>query len=303
LLIESFPDREWQHRYRRVYVPELPEVETVRAGLAPALTGHFISEIVPGDFPGVLGSISLGEATSRMTLREISDVRRRGKFLIISFIDGDGIIAHLRMTGTLTLEPADMPVSRFHRLTLVLDDGNQLRFADQRKFGRIEAASATEISALDHRLGPEPLSEQLSPAYLLERLQRRSAPIKSLLLDQRTVAGLGNIYVDEALFQSRIHPLRSGGSLTSVEIERLHQNIVCILVAAIEHRGTTFSSFRSAYGEIGENQHHLVVYGRGRNGQPCVDCGAALQRIVVGGRGTNFCPCCQLLASGDRGGR
>jgi formamidopyrimidine-DNA glycosylase len=274
-------------------VPELPEVETVRIGLLPVLTGRSFVSITLTDFPGVLGALSVGEATARMTRRRIAGVERRGKFLIIPFEDGDGIIAHLRMTGTLTIADSTDPLPRFHRLTLTLDDDRELRFADQRKFGRIEAATQLDIESLKSRLGPEPISDAFTAPILGERLRGRKAPVKSLLLDQRIVAGLGNIYVDEALFLSMIHPLRSGGSLTQREIELLYKHIVTVLQSAIDRHGTTFSSFRSAYGEPGENQSHLVVYGRGRQGYPCIRCGTLLQRTVISNRGTSFCPTCQ----------
>ena len=281
-------------------MPELPEVETVRRGLDPALTGRSIRQVVLTDFPGVLGEHPIDVTSARLVDRPIAGVRRRGKFLIIPFRDGDGIIAHLRMTGVLTLEAADTPPPRFHRLTFVLDNGKELRFADQRKFGRIQPAGFAEIDALDARLGPEPLSDAFTPDTLGDRLRGRKAPIKSLLLDQRLVAGLGNIYVDEALFLARIHPLHPGGSLTTGQISLLHRWIVEVLRAGIEHRGVSFSSFRDVYGQSGENQRHLVVYGQGNQGTPCVRCGAPLQRIVISSRGTSFCSVCQPLTPAPR---
>jgi formamidopyrimidine-DNA glycosylase len=277
----------------RVYVPELPEVETVRSGLHPLIQGAAITAVAITDFPGVLGDLPIEVATSRMTGRPIRGVERRGKFLIIPFEDGDGIIAHLRMTGVLTLDAPGTPAPRFHRLTLSLDNGNELRFSDQRKFGRIAPASSSDIAALSARLGPEPFSEDFSNEYLAAALRNRSASIKSLLLDQRIIAGLGNIYVDEALFLARIYPGRAGGSLSANEQNELRLRILDVLRAGIEHRGVSFSSFKDVYGHSGENQQHLVVYGRGNHGYPCLRCGGVLKRMVIGGRGTSYCPECQ----------
>lgn len=276
-------------------MPELPEVETVRRGLEPALIGRTIRTVTLTDFPGVLGELSFEIASARLVDRPIAGVRRRGKFLIIPFEDGDGIIAHLRMTGVLTLEEAATPPPRFHRLSLTLDDGRELRFADQRKFGRVEPAFSTEIEWLDDRLGPEPLDDAFTPERMAARLRGRTAPIKSLLLDQRIVAGLGNIYVDEALYLAGIHPRQPGGSLIDDQVSALHLYIVEVLRAGIEHRGVSFSSFRDVYGQSGENQRHLVVYGQGNRGTPCIRCGTPLERIVISNRGTSFCPVCQSL--------
>lgn len=276
-------------------MPELPEVETVRRSLESELTGRSIRAIRVTDFPGVLGPSTVEEAEARLVGRVIAGISRRGKYLIIDLDDETGVIVHLRMTGVLTLESRTAPPARFHRLTAELDDGRELRFADQRKFGRVLPAGRDEINALDARLGPEPLSRDFTPESLLALLRKRTAPIKSLLLDQHAIAGLGNIYVDEALFRARIHPRTSAAAVTSAEAESLHDAIVRVLLAGIEHRGTSFDSFRDAYGMRGENQHQLVVYGRGNRGLPCVDCGAPLERIIISGRGTSFCAACQPL--------
>jgi len=274
-------------------VPELPEVETVRAGLAPELVGRSIRALAITDFPGVIGTGTIEETSARIVDRSIADVARRGKFLMIVLDDGDGIVVHLRMTGVLTLDESSAPPPRFLRLSALLDDGRELRFADQRKFGRFVAASSQELSDLDGRLGPEPFGPNFTPDYLLTRLRGRRAPVKALLLDQGIVAGLGNIYVDEALFLARIHPMTSGGSLTPAQVSELHSTIVSVLHSGIARRGVSFSSFRDVYGNSGENQQHLVVYGRGGRGLPCLVCGEPVQRIVIGNRGTSFCPACQ----------
>ena len=274
-------------------MPELPEVETVRIGLEPALIGRRVTAIVPGDFPGVMGESGIELAAARIIDRPIARIDRRGKYLILVFFDGDGVIIHLRMTGVLTLEDAEQPLPRFHRLTLQLDGPRELRYADQRKFGRVLAATDRDIDALDRKLGTEPLDDQFTPEVLAAALRGRTAPVKALLLDQTIVAGLGNIYVDEALFKAGIHPMTPAGKLDPEQIASLRTAIRLVLADGVRFRGTSFSSFRNAYGDSGENQHHLSVYGRAARGEACLVCGAPLSRIVVGGRGTHFCPVCQ----------
>jgi formamidopyrimidine-DNA glycosylase len=274
-------------------MPELPEVETVRLGLLPAVTGRTIRFVEPVDFPGVLGEWSIDEANARLSGRAITGIIRRGKYLLFTLDDGNGLIVHLRMTGVLTLDERSSTAPRFHRLTIGLDGDRDLRFADQRKFGRVTPATTSTLAELDRKLGPEPLSGEFTPEALLLAVQRRTAPIKALLLDQTVVAGLGNIYVDEALFHAGIHPAAPGTSIDPDRATALHTAIQDVLAAGIEHRGTTFSSFRTAYGDKGSNQDHLAVYGRGKAGLPCLRCGAPLVRITLGGRGTSFCPACQ----------
>jgi formamidopyrimidine-DNA glycosylase len=274
-------------------MPELPEVETVRTGLASEIVGRRITAIVPGDFPGVMGEIGIDQSIARVVDREICDIARRGKYLILLFQDGDGIVIHLRMTGVLTLEARTTPLPRFHRLTLSLDGPVDLRFADQRKFGRVIAATSDDIAALDSRLGPEPLSSDFTVESLQLSLRNRSAPVKAVLLDQTVVAGLGNIYVDEALFRASIHPRMAAGLIGDDDLVVLHGAVRAVLEDGIRHRGTSFSSYRNANGNAGDNQHHLAVYGRAARSEPCLRCGNPLARIVVGGRGTHYCPNCQ----------
>ena len=277
-------------------MPELPEVETVRTGLASEIIGMRITAIVPGDFPGVMGEIGIDQSAARVVDQEIVDIGRRGKYLTLLFSDGDGVIIHLRMTGVITLESRDAPLPRFHRLTLNLDGPVDLRFADQRKFGRVVAATAGDLVALDSRLGPEPLGPDFTVESLQRSFQNRTAPVKAILLDQAVVAGLGNIYVDEALFRASIHPKTAAGSIGDDELSALHGAIREVLEDGVRYRGTSFSSYRNANGSAGENQHHLAVYGRAGRGEPCLRCGSPLARIVVGGRGTHFCPQCQREA-------
>lgn len=274
-------------------MPELPEVETVRLSLLAATVGRTISAVTVRDFPGVLGDAEPQAVDVALRGRSIVGIRRRGKYLLFDLDDDSTLIIHLRMTGQLTLTPHDSPRGRFEHLAIALDSGVDLRFGDQRKFGRVIHASREEASQLSHRLGPEPLSEQFTALCLQQRLTRRSGPIKSVLLDQRLVAGLGNIYADEALFRARIHPLRSSSSLTPEEVRRLHRAIRVVLREGLAHRGTSISTFRDGTGLEGQNQLNLRVYGRGRRGEPCPRCGRPLQCIVVGGRSSHFCDHCQ----------
>ena len=202
-------------------MPELPEVETVRRSLLPLLVGRTITDIRVRDFPGVLGPMDLDSFAALVRDRSIIDIRRRGKYLLIDFDDDGGLIVHLRMTGSLLTMPADVDPVRFEHIVFWLDDGQSLRFADQRKFGRIEYRSPENRSPLEGKLGPEPLSGKFTAAYLASAIVNRKAPIKAMILDQRIVAGVGNIYADEALFRSSIHPLRPAGQLTGQQIASL----------------------------------------------------------------------------------
>jgi formamidopyrimidine-DNA glycosylase len=274
-------------------MPELPEVETVRRSLEPELVGREIVALRVGEFKGVVGEDDPETVGARLQGRRIAGLRRRGKYLIADLDDGTAFLIHLRMTGSLVHLAGDAPPERFEHLAIALDDGTELRFSDQRKFGRVLHIPTSEIDALDARLGPEPLSPGFTADVLGRRLSRRSGRLKSVLLDQTLVAGLGNIYVDEALFRARLHPLRDAGSLTPEEVRRLHAAIRAVLREGLTNRGTSFSSFRDGYGASGSNQNNLRVYGLGGTGEPCPRCGTAVIRLTVGGRGTHVCPTCQ----------
>jgi formamidopyrimidine-DNA glycosylase len=276
-------------------MPELPEVETVRTGLRTLVLNRRITGLRVGVFEGVVGDLGVDATRARLLDRTIVDVARRAKYLFLVLDDETFLSVHLRMTGVLQVVPRDAAPLRFEHLAIELDDGNDLRYSDQRKFGRVLHIESSGYDEHDRFLGPEPLEPSFTPAVLAERLRGRTAPIKASLLDQRRVAGLGNIYVDEALFRAGIHPLRPAGSMTAPEAERLHAAIQAVLSEAIARQGTTFSSFSNPYGESGNNQPNLRVYGRGRKGEPCLICGSALELLTVGGRSTHFCAVCQPL--------
>ena len=281
-------------------MPELPEVETVRRSLIDRIVGHRIQSLRVGDFPGVLAGDRAEDVQARIAARVVEAVRRRAKYLIVELDDGTAIVIHLRMTGRLSVVDHDEPPLRFERLAITFDNGIDLRFSDQRKFGRVTHLLPDDVRRLEQKLGQEPLTRDFSAAWLAERLQRRPGKIKSVLLDQGLIGGLGNIYADEALFMAGIHPERRANTLTPDEVRRLHRAIRGVLRAAVDGKGTTFRSFEDAAGNRGRYGGKLLVYGRGGK-SPCPTCGTPLVRIVVGGRGTSFCPTCQPAEGVARG--
>ena len=276
-------------------MPELPEVETVRRGLEQLIVGATITGSTIGNFPGVIGALDHATFTTLLVGSRIEKITRRAKYLFLE-TDGAAIVqVHLRMTGRLLVTTTDQPPVRFEYLAIHLDGNRDLRYGDQRKFGRVTLIDSSDYSLLSKRLGPEPLSRQLTGKSLQAEMTRRTGKIKSALLDQGLVAGLGNIYVDEVLFRSRIHPETIPASLSVEECSRLVRHIRQVLSTAISNQGTTFSTFENPYGEGGSNASQLLVYGKGGREFPCARCGTMLERIVVGGRGTTFCPSCQPL--------
>ena len=276
-------------------MPELPEVETVARGLRASLVGCTIT----GVEVRWARSIILPHPTifaRRLTGQTVTDVGRRGKWVVITLSGGDTLLIHLRMTGQLVPEPGECPDDRHIRVLFSLDDGRYLRFSDARKFGRLWLVD--DPADVLGELGPEPLADAFTAARLGEMLARRRGRIKPLLLNQRFLAGLGNIYTDEALWQAGIHPLRRADSLTPAEVRRLHRAIRDVLEAAIASGGTTLPdrTYQQADGRSGEFARRLAVYGR--VGQPCLRCGTTIERIKVSQRGTYFCPRCQSLPEG-----
>jgi len=227
--------------------------------------------------------------------RTVESVERRGKYVIANLTDGASLLFHRKMTGNLLIRPADAPISPHTHLTLSFDDGRRIDFVDPRKFGRVYLFldQAARDDFLAERLGPEPLETDV--AALRQHLARRRGRLKALLLDQKFLAGIGNLYADEILWEARLHPERAAESLTPREVARLQAAIQSILTAAIERRGTSLSDYVDAEGEPGENQHHLMAYGRA--GQPCLrpGCGRPIARMVIAQRGTWVCLRCQRL--------
>jgi formamidopyrimidine-DNA glycosylase len=232
------------------------------------------------------------ELRSALIGRRVAAVDRRGKYLLIGFDDDAWLGVHRKMSGNLLLQDAAVPLEPHTHLSLHLDDGTQLRFVDARKFGRVYLFRSRDQldDFLAERLGPDSLVE-LDERLLAAKLRGRKARLKPLLLDQAVLAGVGNLYADEALWEARLHPLRSADSLSSAEVKRLAHAIKQVLVMGIERRGTSFSTYRDSDGSAGENQDHLNVYGR--EGQPCPRCGTRIRRILIGQRSSHFCPHCQ----------
>lgn len=271
-------------------MPELPEVETIVRDLAPFLLNRRIVRVKVWD-PLLVRYPGRQDFNRRLTGRIILDWGRRGKYIVGRLSGGLTLLIHLRMTGRLLLNLA--PGEKYQRAALDLDDGARLWYCDLRRFGDMWAYWPEEEEHLGgfNALGPEPLSPVFNSRWLAQRLAGRKAPIKALLLDQSLVAGLGNIYVDEALFLAGIFPGRPGGSLGPRELDALAASVKEVLTRAIEGRGTTFRDYRRGLGTPGEFQHQLQVYGR--SGQPCLRCGEMLARMRAGGRTTVYCPRCQ----------
>ena len=276
-------------------MPELPEVETVRRLLEAHVVGRRITGVTVRDFTGVLSTALPVPPGSLLIGTTITRVERRGKYLFFPLDSGLCMIIHLRMTGRIIVLPTDDDAIRFEHAAIHLDSGEDMRFGDQRKFGRITIVDEDELAALDARLGPEPFDPAFDGTTLRERLARRTGSIKGALLDQHLIAGLGNIYVDEALWEAQIHPLQPSNTLTADQAARLVDAIRLVLNVGIANRGTTFSHFENPYGERGDNVRALKVYGRTKTDPTCDRCGHQLEKIVVAGRGTTLCPHCQTI--------
>jgi len=272
-----------------VSMPELPEVETVAAGLRAVISGRrirdarcrlpkLLRETRPVDLEALAGS-------------RISGVRRRGKVLIIE-AESRALLFHLKMTGQFLWVRADEPADKHTHFVLAFHDAaEELRFRDVRKFGFCRCLLCAEVEASDEvgRLGPEPL--EIGPEEFAARIAARKGRLKSVLLDQRVLAGVGNIYADESLHAAGLHPLTAAGRLNPGELIRLRSALRRILKAAIAAGGSSVRDYRGVGGEIGDFQTRHRVYGRA--GEKCRRCGGTIRRIVVGGRSTFFCPKCQ----------
>ncbi len=273
-------------------MPELPEVETIRKSLT-AIQSATITGVVFGTFTGCLAGRAPSDFERSVTGFRVETIGRRGKYLLLGLSTGDTIAVHLRMTGELTIVDAGTPHAPHLHLTFTLSCERELRFRDIRKFGRIRLLDPAGLAELDRSLGPEPLGKGLTSNRFATMLQRRRA-IKPLLLDQTFIAGIGNIYADEALFAAGIHPLRSAAALDEGEAQALLDAIQRVLSGAIQRNGTTIRDYRNGLGQPGTNQGHLRIYGR-QPGDPCPRCGGPVLRIVVAQRGTKLCPACQPL--------
>jgi formamidopyrimidine-DNA glycosylase len=284
-------------------VPELPEVETVRRRLAPLVEGRSFARVEIADARLTRPHDPI-EVARELAGERVEAVDRRGKYLIVRFESGRALVIHLRMTGSLRHFPgspavaadtsaASLPDHLHQRAVVMLDDKAALVYSDVRRFGTWLLLEPGEVDAyIDERVGPEPLGANFGARHLGERLARRRAPVKAVLLDQRALAGVGNIYADEALWRAKVHPLTPADELGLGEVKALHRAVRKALEQGIARQGSTLRDYRLPDGGSGEMQHEFKVYGR--VGEPCDRCGTPIDKIRVAGRGTWYCPNCQV---------
>jgi formamidopyrimidine-DNA glycosylase len=273
-------------------VPELPEVETVRSQLAPVLTGRIFRSVEILD-ERLTRPFDPSQVAAQLEGDRVLRVERRGKYVVVRFESGLVLLVHLRMTGSFLVAPSgELPDDSHRRAVVRLDDGTDVAYRDVRRFGTWLLLEEDELAPyLAARLGEEPLEKRFTTRQLAQGLAGRRAPIKAALLDQRAVAGLGNIYADEALWYAAVHPLRPAGTLTGEEVAAVRRGIRRALRIGITRQGATLSDYRTPNGAPGSMQDEFKVYGR--EGEPCLRCGALIAKTRVGGRGTSYCPSCQ----------
>lgn len=275
-------------------MPELPEVESVRRGLERLLKGKQITEVIVFWERIIAEPKEISEFKKDIQVQKIHSIDRRGKFLLFNLTDFV-LISHLRMEGKYRLEKKDTPISKHTHVIFNLDSGEELRYLDVRKFGRMSLVSHEVVFKHPSliKLGPEPIKEALTIETLGQELKKRKKAIKATLLDQSVIAGIGNIYADEILFDAKINPSRKTNTLSEAEIFRLTHSILNVIDKAVKAGGTTIRTYENAFGELGTYQTNLKVYGR--TGLECVRCQTIIEKIKVAQRGTHFCPNCQKM--------
>jgi formamidopyrimidine-DNA glycosylase len=273
-------------------MPELPEVESVRRQLEPALVGRRFERVDIAD-ARLVRPFEPAEVAAELEGEHVAAVERRGKYLIVRFESGRVLLIHLRMTGNLLCAPTGSLSDDPHqRAVVTLDNGSDVIYRDVRRFGTWLVLEPGEVERyLAARVGDEPLDALFTAANLAERLAGRRTTLKAALLDQRTLAGMGNIYADEALWRARLNPLRPADGLDKAELRRLHGGIRDALEHGLARQGSTLRDYRLPDGSSGSMQNEFHVYGRG--GEPCDRCGAPIAKTRVAGRGTWYCPTCQ----------
>ena len=274
-------------------MPELPEVETVRRGLENLIVGSQITQVrVP--YPKVITGDSQAFITG-VGNAAFTAIDRRGKYLLLRLSNGHTIVSHLRMEGQYSVEPLNATPHKHTEIIFELSDDRVLFYNDTRRFGRMTLATThhetVDVPALG-KLGPEPTANELTLTDMVAKFARSKKSVKSFLLDQAQIAGIGNIYADEVLWQSQIHPETPANCLSEAQLATLREKIISEMARAIAHHGTTVHSFSNVFGEVGQFQNELQAYGR--VDQPCLRCGTPLVKIKVGQRGTTFCPFCQV---------
>lgn len=278
-------------------MPELPEVEMVRRGLLKIAKGRKIESIDVHYAKTITNDTDWFIKT--LTGTTITDVDRRGKYLLFRFNNQMTMVSHLRMEGKYYNLPEAQAIHKHTHVVFHLDDHTKLCYSDTRKFGRMTLVdTGTELSVAGLKtIGPEPTNDDLTVDYLKEIMHKSKREIKPFLLDQSNVAGLGNIYVDEVLWMTKIHPKEHVNRVTDEKISRLRDNIIEELAVATQHHGTTVHSYTNAFGNAGEFQNHLHAYGT--VGKPCERCQTPMEKIKVAQRGTTYCPHCQVLVNVD----
>ncbi len=276
------------YHHIRTPMPELPEVETYRLELAPELNGRTVLS-AQVFWPNIIAEPDVKGFEAGMANQQFGDFGRRGKYLLLNLVSGQTLIIHLRMTGEIHIHPPSVERDKHTHVTMPLDDGRILHYRDQRKFGRLWLVDEPE--SVLFRLGPEPLEEEFTPIRLAKAIHGRKATIKALLLDQSVVAGVGNIYADEALFRARIEPRRAGGTLTEDDCRALRDQIRVVLEMGIEKRGSSLQNYVRLSGMKGGFQDLHQVFRK--TGQPCPVCETPIERVIVAQRSTHFCPNCQ----------
>ena len=275
-------------------MPELPEVETIRARLEPFVVGRTMERVTIHD-ERLTRPIDPGDVAAELEGEVVTSLDRRGKYLIFRFDSGRSLLVHLRMTGSFRHHARGAPADDLHvRAVVNLDNGSDVVYHDVRRFGTwLVLDEANEAAYLGERLGEEPFARRFTAAALAERLAGRRAPVKAAILDQRSLAGMGNIYADEALWRARIHPLMPARELGLDDVRRLHRGIRRSLEAGLARQGSTLRDYRTPDGASGSMQLEFKVYGR--EGEPCPRCGTPIEKIRAAGRGTWYCPRCQRL--------
>lgn len=267
-------------------MPELPEVETIKNELSPHIIGSQFTKLTIYDRTLVVKS-AVEEFCRELTGQIVAGLQRRGKYLIISLANGKALIIHLRMTGALILNPET--INKHVRAVFQFDNNNTMAFIDVRRLGVMWLA--TDINNLMDKLGPEPLGDEFNVNTLTRKLKGRKAPIKAVLLDQSIIAGIGNMYADEALFNASIHPMKTAGNLSTKDIEKLYNAIVEVIQTAINNKGASVANYKRPQGEPGTAHNYFKV--AHLRGQPCPVCGEIIQRLAVRNRGSYYCPNCQ----------
>ena len=273
-------------------MPELPEVETIVNDLRPHLVGRTIERCELA-FPTIVRHPEPEQFVDAVTGMRIESMTRRGKYIYLHLTGQVVLVVHLGMTGQLRIFDRGASLEKHTHAVFFLDDGRQLRYRDPRRFGRLLAGTVDALLTAKKmpRLGPEPIDPEYAADELYRELHRRRAPLKAVLLDQKAIAGVGNIYADESLHRAGLRPTRIASSVSKQSARRLHESLRASLQMAIANRGSSVDTYRDAWGEVGGQQEKLLVYGRA--GEPCFTCGRPLKSVRIAGRTTVYCTRCQ----------